>query len=185
MYTVHVRLEQDNVFRTQSTRNFTLLHSQKHWRTKAVWEVRGLSILLPVGTLWRCSDGLFFEVPSLASDALLRTFHPLLENVLQTVCRKLQEDSGTGGFDPFMVAKAQKSHGARSGLYGGCSNGIPPISVSASIATLVVRGLALSWRLLRHPKKGSFKTTVTRTIRTVRGMKITPLLRHPHHYNLS
>jgi hypothetical protein len=27
----------------------------------------------------------------------------------------------------FMVGKAQKSHGARSGLYGGCSNGIPPI----------------------------------------------------------
>jgi hypothetical protein len=26
-----------------------------------------------------------------------------------------------------MVGKAQKSHGARSGLYGGCSNGIPTI----------------------------------------------------------
>jgi hypothetical protein len=33
---------------------------------------------------WRCSDGLFFEVPPLASDALLTTLHPLLENVLQT-----------------------------------------------------------------------------------------------------
>jgi hypothetical protein len=38
-----------------------------------------------VGTLWRCGDGLFFEVPPLASDALLTTLHPLLENVLQTV----------------------------------------------------------------------------------------------------
>jgi hypothetical protein len=38
----------------------------------------------------------FFEVSPLASDALLTTLHPLLENVLQTVCRKLQEDSGTG-----------------------------------------------------------------------------------------
>jgi hypothetical protein len=27
----------------------------------------------------------------------------------------------------FMVGKAQKSHGARCGLYGGCSNGVPPI----------------------------------------------------------
>jgi hypothetical protein len=36
---------------------------------------------------------LFFEVPPLASDALLTTLHPLLENVLQTVCCKLQEDS--------------------------------------------------------------------------------------------
>jgi hypothetical protein len=40
----------------------------------------------------------FFEIPPLASDALLTTLHPLLENVLQTVCRKLQEDNGTGGF---------------------------------------------------------------------------------------
>jgi hypothetical protein len=27
----------------------------------------------------------------------------------------------------FMVGKAQKSHGTRYGLYGGCSNGVPPI----------------------------------------------------------
>jgi hypothetical protein len=35
--------------------------------------------------LFRCGDGLFFEVPFLASDVLLTTLHPLLENVLQTV----------------------------------------------------------------------------------------------------
>jgi hypothetical protein len=46
-----------------------------------------------------CGDCLFFEAPALAIDALLTTLHPLLENVLQTVCRELQEDSGTGGFD--------------------------------------------------------------------------------------
>jgi hypothetical protein len=50
-----------------------------------VCKVRGLTLLLRVGTLWRCGDGLFFELPSLASDALLTTLHPLLENVLQTV----------------------------------------------------------------------------------------------------
>jgi hypothetical protein len=33
--------------------------------------------------------------------------------------------------------------------------------------------------LLRHPKKGSFKTTVTKTLTTVRGIKIKPLLRYP------
>jgi hypothetical protein len=49
-------------------------------------------------TCWS-GDGLFFEVPPLASDALLTTPYPLLENVLHTVCRKLQEDSGTGDFD--------------------------------------------------------------------------------------
>jgi hypothetical protein len=53
--------------------------------TMVVCKVRGLTLLLRVGTLWRCGDGLFFEVPPLASDVVLITFHPLLENVLQTV----------------------------------------------------------------------------------------------------
>jgi len=39
--------------------------------------------------------------------------------------------------------------------------------------------------LLRHPKKGSFKTIITQSFMTVKGMKITPLLRYPHHYNLA
>jgi hypothetical protein len=50
-----------------------------------VGKVLGFTLLLRVGTLWRCGDGLFFEVPTLVSDALLTTLHPLLENVLQTV----------------------------------------------------------------------------------------------------
>jgi hypothetical protein len=53
--------------------------------TRAVCKVRGLRLLLRVSTLWRCGDGLFFEVPPLASDPLLTTLHPLLENVLQTL----------------------------------------------------------------------------------------------------
>jgi hypothetical protein len=39
--------------------------------------------------------------------------------------------------------------------------------------------------LLLHPKQDSFKTTITQTLTTVRGMKITTLLRYPHHYNLA
>jgi hypothetical protein len=35
--------------------------------------------------LWRCGDGLFFEIPPLESDALLTTLHPLPGNILQTV----------------------------------------------------------------------------------------------------
>jgi hypothetical protein len=58
------------------------LHS---WSTRAICKVRGLTLLLLVGTLWRCGDGLFFKVPPSASDALLTALHPLLENVLQTV----------------------------------------------------------------------------------------------------
>jgi hypothetical protein len=44
-----------------------------------------ISLLLQVRTLWRCGDCLLFEVPPLASDALLTTLHPLLKYVLQTV----------------------------------------------------------------------------------------------------
>jgi hypothetical protein len=62
-----------------------VLNRSGHVCMKAVCKVRGLTLLLQVGTLWKCGDGLFFEVPPLASDALLTTLHPLLENVLQTL----------------------------------------------------------------------------------------------------
>jgi hypothetical protein len=44
--------------------------------------------------LWRCDDGLFFEVSPLASDALLTMLHPLFKNVLQmfaTSFRRIME----------------------------------------------------------------------------------------------
>jgi hypothetical protein len=53
--------------------------------TRAVCKFHGFNLLLRVRTLLRCGDGLFFEVLPLASDALLTTLHPLLENLLQTV----------------------------------------------------------------------------------------------------
>jgi hypothetical protein len=49
--------------------------------TRAVCKIRGLDLLLRVGTFWRCGDGLFFEVPPLASEVLLTMLYPLLENV--------------------------------------------------------------------------------------------------------
>jgi hypothetical protein len=52
---------------------------------RAISRVHGFTLLLRVGILWRFSDGLFFEVPPLASDALLTVLHPLLKNVLQTI----------------------------------------------------------------------------------------------------
>jgi hypothetical protein len=91
---------------------------------RAVWKVGGLTLLLRDGTLWRCGDGLFFEVPPLASDTLLTTLHPLLENVLHTVDHF--EISCLGA--PFSwLEKPRNRMRARSELYGGCSNGVPPI----------------------------------------------------------
>jgi hypothetical protein len=77
--------------------------------TKADSKVHGLTLLLRVGTLWTCGDGLFFELPPLASDTLLTTLHPLLENVLQAVFRKLQEDNGTGGFELLMCLEKPRN----------------------------------------------------------------------------
>jgi hypothetical protein len=71
-----------------NTYNVNLLHFNFHLVVeflenfisymKAVCKVRERTLLLQVGTLWRYGDGLFLEVPPLASDALLTTLHPLL-----------------------------------------------------------------------------------------------------------
>jgi hypothetical protein len=45
----------------------------------------------------------------------------------KTCCRPLITSKFLASKLPFHGWKAQKSHGARSGLYGGCSNGAPPI----------------------------------------------------------
>jgi hypothetical protein len=60
----------------------------------------------------------------MASNALLATLHPLIENVLQTV------DHFEISFleAPFSWLENPRNRmGARSGLCGGCSNGVPPI----------------------------------------------------------
>jgi len=44
-------------------------------------------LLYQVGTLWRCGNGLFFEVPPLASGAFLTTLYSLLENVTGVIRR--------------------------------------------------------------------------------------------------
>jgi hypothetical protein len=73
-------------------------------------------LITPSRNFVEVRDCLFFEVPPLKSDALLTTLHPLLENVLQIVCRTLQEEPR--GF-LCMTGKTHKSHGARSELYDG------------------------------------------------------------------
>jgi hypothetical protein len=81
---------------------------------EVVWKVHGLTLLPWVGTLWRHGDGLFFEVPPLASDTLLTMLHTLIKNVLQTICHKLQEDSGADSFDlggsSFMFVSPSPKH---------------------------------------------------------------------------
>jgi hypothetical protein len=88
----------------------------------------------------------------------------------------------------FMTGKAQKTYGARSGLH----------SLDGWVVGFLIHFFQVEHRiqshkadsplrkyLLRHPKKDSFKTTVTQNLTTVREMKIMSLLRYPHHYNLA
>jgi hypothetical protein len=128
------------------------------WTTRAVCKVRGLTLLLRVGTLWRCGDGLFSEVPPLASDALLTTLHPFLKNVLQTVDHF--EISGLGA----SFSRLEKPRN-RTGRYRDCMAevlmGFHRSRLSASIATFQWRNADAPLRLIRHPKKGSFKRNVT------------------------
>jgi hypothetical protein len=120
--------------------------------------------------LWRCGDGLFFEVPPLASDALLTTLYPLIENVLQTAYHKLQEGSGAGGFDLGASFSWLEKHRNHMGRDLDCTEdvlmGVPQNSVSASIATFQTRNADAPLRFLSHPKKGSFKTTVTQFLKS-------------------
>jgi len=53
-----------------------------------------LTLVLQVGTLWKCGGDLFFEVPPMASNVLLMTLHPLYENVLQTIDHFSNHENG-------------------------------------------------------------------------------------------
>jgi len=104
--------------------NFSPLHRAQtglEQNTRAVCKICGLTLLLRVRTLWRCDDGLFFEVPPLASNALLTAFHPLLETCYRPFAAVFRRIVEQAVFLPrstiFMAGKAQKSHGARFGLH--------------------------------------------------------------------
>jgi hypothetical protein len=115
---------------------------------RAIWKVRGLALLLQVGTLWRCSDSLFFEVSPLASDVLPTLPCPLLKNMLQTI----------GHFE-ISCSGSQKSHGVRSGLCGGCSDRVPPIHFFKAEHRIQFRShpMVISGLFQLQPWKGSSK----------------------------
>jgi hypothetical protein len=55
----------------------------------------------------------------------------------------------------FMVEKAQKSHVGRSGLYGGCSNGVPPVHFFQAEHRIQFRSRPHAISGLFRPWKGS------------------------------
>jgi hypothetical protein len=116
-----------------------------------------------VGNLWGFRDCLFFEVPPLASDALLkRSTH-----FSKTCCRPFAA-SFRRILELAVLTSALPFHGWKSPEIAWVevwnvwdSNGAPPISVSAYIATCQSHNADAPLRLLLHPKKISFKMTVT------------------------
>jgi hypothetical protein len=90
---------------------------------RAVWKVRELTLLFRIRNLWRCGDGLFFEI-SLGKRCTSYNASP---NSWKRAADRWSLRNFLPQSSLFMVGKAQKSHEARSGLYGGCSSGVPPI----------------------------------------------------------
>jgi hypothetical protein len=82
-------------------------------------------------------DSPYYSESVLSGGAVTVSFSEYLPsyNAPPTSQKRAEDRSSLRNFLPprsslFMVGKAQKSHGARSGLYGGCSNGVPPIHFS-------------------------------------------------------
>jgi hypothetical protein len=62
----------------------------------------------------------------------------------------------------FMVRKAQKSHGARSGLYGGCSNGVPPIHFFQAEHRIQFRSLPMRFLGFSNHEKGALRQEISK-----------------------
>jgi hypothetical protein len=92
-------------------------------------------------------------------------WNPIRTSAIQSKPRPMtqaSEDSGTVGFDlgaPFSWLEKPRNR-MRRDLNCMAEVRIPPISVSASIATFQSRNADAPLMLRRHPKKDSFKTTV-------------------------
>jgi hypothetical protein len=125
----------------------------------AVWKVRGLTLLLWVGTLWRCGDGLFFEAPPLASNALLAMVHPLLENVLQTI-KHFKISCLRAPFS--WLEKPRNCIGARSGLNGGCSNAVPLIHFIQAEQRIQFRSQPTQFLGFSNHEKGALRQEISK-----------------------
>jgi hypothetical protein len=61
-----------------------------------------------------------------------------------------------------MVGKAQKSHGARSGLCDGCSNGIPPIHLFQAEHRIQFRSWPIRFLDFSSHEKGASRQEISK-----------------------
>jgi hypothetical protein len=122
-------------------------YNSKINNTRAVWKIRGFALLLRVGTLWRWGDGLFFEVPP-------------------TSRKRAADRWSLPNFLPrsslFMVGEAQKLHGARSGLYGGCSNAVPPIHFFKAEQRIQFRSRPMRFMGFSNHENGALRQEISK-----------------------
>jgi hypothetical protein len=62
----------------------------------------------------------------------------------------------------FMVGEAQKSNGARSGLYGGCSSGAPPIHFFQPEHRTQFRSRPMRFLGFSNHEKGALKQEISK-----------------------
>jgi hypothetical protein len=61
-----------------------------------------------------------------------------------------------------MAEKAQKSHGARSGLYGGCSNDVPPIHFFQAEHRIQFRSRPMHFLCFSNHEKGAPRQEISK-----------------------
>jgi hypothetical protein len=62
----------------------------------------------------------------------------------------------------FMVRKAQKSNGVRSGLYGGCSDGVPPINFFQAESRIQFRSRSMWFMDFSNHEKGALRQEISK-----------------------
>jgi hypothetical protein len=61
-----------------------------------------------------------------------------------------------------MVGKAQKSHGARSGLYGGCSNGVQQMNFFQAEYRIQLRSRPMRFLGFSNHEKGATRKEISK-----------------------
>jgi hypothetical protein len=67
-----------------------------------------------------------------------------------------------------MVGKSQKSHGTRYGLYGGCSNGVPPINCFQAKHGIQFRFRPMRFLDLFNHEKGTLRQEISKWLTVCR-----------------
>jgi hypothetical protein len=80
----------------------------------------------------------------------------------KTCCRQLITSKFLASELFFMAGKAQKSLGARSGLYGGCSNGVPPIHFFQDEHRIQFRSRPMRFLVFSSHEKGAPRQEISK-----------------------